>query len=82
MKSRLVHKAKEHVTELYLPNIAENLSEINSWIDFLLEKNRYFCKYQEVYSPIPGAKISDTDYHLRKHRGATSALRSLGISCG
>ena len=68
MKSRLVHKAKEHVTELYLPNIAENLSETNRRIDFLLEKNRYFCKYQEVYSPTPGAKISDTDYHHQQKR--------------
>ena len=82
MKSCLVHKAKEHVTELYLRNIAENLSQINRLIDFFLEKNHYFCKYQEVYSLTLGAKISETDYHLRKHQGTASVLRSPGISCG
>ena len=48
MKSRLVHKAKEDITELYEISKGGTPSEINLRIDFLLEKNRYFCKYQTV----------------------------------
>ena len=48
MKSRLVHKAKQDIMELYEIRKGGTPSGINQWIDFLLDKNRYFCKYQSV----------------------------------
>ena len=46
MKSRLVRKAKEYAAEIYEVDQTEQLDILR--IDFLLEKNRYFCKYQDV----------------------------------
>lgn len=49
MKSRLVSKVKEDIAEQYGFNHVENsLTQINQRIDFLLEKHRFFCKYQDV----------------------------------
>ena len=48
MKSLLVHKAKEEIMELYEISKEGTPSGINLRIDFLLDKNRYFCKYQSV----------------------------------
>ena len=48
MKSRLVWKAKECAAEIYELDQAENLAGIGRRIDFLLDKNRYFCMYQDV----------------------------------
>jgi hypothetical protein len=53
IKSNLVYKGKKHIPELYEFGQEGNISDINLRIDFLLEKNRYFCKYQEVDSFTP-----------------------------
>ena len=48
MKSRLVHQVKSYIRTLYGIENVQDEYEVNRRIDFLLEKNRYFCKYQEV----------------------------------
>ena len=48
MKYRLVWKAKEHTAEMYEIDQTGDQLGINLQVDFLLEKNRYFCKYQDV----------------------------------
>ena len=49
MKSRLVAQVEANIRQLYELENVGSPSEINKRIDFLLEHNRYFCKYQEVY---------------------------------
>ena len=47
MKSRLVYKVKGAIKKLYEFDL-NNLLKLNLRIDYLLEKNWYFCKYQDV----------------------------------
>ena len=57
VKARLVHRTKVDITELYGLDKLERRSEINDRIDFLLEKNRYFCKYQDVAHSLTRGRV-------------------------
>jgi hypothetical protein len=58
LKSRLVRRVKENIMEQYEIDGVKDPLALDKRIDYLLAKNRYFCKYQvEVYHFTLEAKI-------------------------